>query len=112
MVTNRGGSDRPRLPAAAASLDPRHERALLLAIVLGALVLRGIRLGALSFAGDEETTTLAAIALLEGFPPTLPGGLAYVRGLPFTVLEAAMAALFGAGEASSEERRVGKEGRS
>ena len=71
---------------------------MLVAIVGAAIALRCVRLGSLSFAGDEETTTLAAVALLEGWPPTLPGGLVYLRGLPFTFLEAGMVALAGTGE--------------
>ena len=67
---------------------PGIERLTLIGLVLAAVGLRLIGIGHLSFAGDEETTTLAAKALLEGWPPTLPGGLVYVRGLPFTALEA------------------------
>jgi hypothetical protein len=77
-----------------------RERSILIVIVAAAVGLRLVRIGALSFAGDEETTTLAALALLEGWPPTLPGGLVYIRGLPFTLLEAAMVAGFGVGESS------------
>ncbi len=69
-------------------LSLRREKLALILICVIAVGLRLIRLGALSFAGDEETTTLAALALLEGWPPTLPGGLVYLRGLPFTFLEA------------------------
>ena len=76
------------------------ERWGLLAIVLGGVAFRLIGLGHLSFAGDEETTTLAALALMKGWPPTLPGGLVYVRGLPFTALEAISIALWGVSEAS------------
>ncbi len=69
-------------------LSARRERAALILICVFAIGFRLVRLGSLSFAGDEETTTLAALALLEGWPPTLPGGLVYLRGLPFTFLEA------------------------
>lgn len=69
-----------------------------LGIALAAVALRLVRLGALSLAGDEETTALAAAALLEGWPPTLPGGLVYLRGLPFTALESGMLALAGLDE--------------
>ena len=77
-----------------------RERWILAAIIVAAVLLRFVRLGHLSFAGDEETTTLAALALLEGWPPTLPGGLVYVRGLPFTALEALSIAAFGVNEAA------------
>ena len=87
-VTN-GQGERAKMPSG--------ERWALLAIVLGGVTLRLIGLGHLSFAGDEETTTLAALALLEGWPPTLPGGLVYVRGLPFTFLEAISIATLGGG---------------
>ena len=79
-------------------MTARRERAILIGIVAAAVGLRLVRLGSLSFAGDEETTALAALALLEGWPPTLPGGLVYIRSLPFTFLEAAMVAVFGVGE--------------
>ena len=69
-------------------LNARRERAALILICVFAIGFRLVRLGTLSFAGDEETTTLAALALLEGWPPTLPGGLVYLRGLPFTLFEA------------------------
>ena len=69
-------------------LSARRERVALILICAFAVGFRLVRLGALSFAGDEETTTLAAMALLKGWPPTLPGGLVYLRGLPFTFLEA------------------------
>jgi len=75
-----------------------RERWALGAIIVAGVVLRLVRLGHLSFAGDEETTTLAALALLDGWPPTLPGGLVYVRGLPFTLLEAASIAALGVSE--------------
>ena len=52
----------------------------------------------MSFSGDEETTTLAALALLQGWPPELPGGLFYLRALPFTALEAVAVALGGTSE--------------
>jgi len=77
-----------------------RERWALCAIIVFAVLLRFVRLGHLSFAGDEETTTLAALALLEGWPPTLPGGLVYVRGLPFTALEALSITAFGVNEAA------------
>ncbi len=73
----------------------RKEWLALLAIITTALAFRLYRLGALSFSGDEETTTLAAMALSEGWPPTLPGGLVYLRALPFTILEAGMFRLAG-----------------
>ena len=76
----------------------RRQLAALLAIALGGVALRLLRLGELSLSGDEETTALAALALLEGWPPTLPGGTVYYRGLPFTLLEALSIAAFGAGE--------------
>ena len=79
---------------------PGIERLTLIGLVLAAVGLRLIGIGHLSFAGDEETTTLAAKALLEGWPPTLPGGLVYVRGLPFTALEALSISLFGVSEAA------------
>ncbi len=69
-------------------LSFRREKIALLLICSFAVGFRLVRLGALAFAADEETTTLAALALLEGWPPTLPGGLVYLRGLPFTFLEA------------------------
>ena len=69
-------------------------------IALAAVALRLVRLGSLSLAGDEETTALATRALLEGWPPSLPGGLVYVRALPFTVLEAAAMGVAGAGESA------------
>ncbi len=69
-------------------LNARRERAVLILICAFAIGFRLVRLGSLSFAGDEETTTLAAMALLKGWPPTLPGGLVYLRGLPFTFFEA------------------------
>jgi len=78
----------------------RAERRALLALCLLAVGLRLVGLGHLSFYGDEETTALAALALLEGWPPTLPGGLVYLRGLPFTGLEALAIALFGVSEFS------------
>ncbi len=74
---------------------PRWELPLLAAIALGAVALRLYRLGELSTAGDEETTGLAALALLDGWPPELPGGLVYVRGLPFTLLESLAVGIFG-----------------
>ena len=77
-----------------------RERWALGAIIVAAVLLRLFRIGHLSFAGDEETTTLAALALLEGWPPTLPGGLVYVRGLPFTALESLSIAAFGVSEAA------------
>jgi hypothetical protein len=64
------------------------------------VALRLVGIGHLSFYGDEETTTLAALALLQGWPPTLPGGLVYLRGLPFTGLEALAIALLGVSELS------------
>lgn len=76
----------------------RGELLALLGVVAFALALRLIRLGALSFSGDEETATLAALALLDGWPPQLPGGLVYLRGLPFTLLETAALALGGTSE--------------
>jgi hypothetical protein len=69
-------------------LNARREWTVLILICAFAIGFRLVRLGSLSFAGDEETTTLAALALLEGWPPTLPGGLVYLRALPFTVFEA------------------------
>jgi hypothetical protein len=69
-------------------LNARRERTALILICLFAIGFRLVRLGSLSLFGDEETTTLAALALLEGWPPTLPGGLVYLRGLPFTIFEA------------------------
>ena len=51
---------------------PGIERLTLIGLVLAAVGLRLIGIGHLSFAGDEETTTLAAKALLEGWPPPLP----------------------------------------
>jgi hypothetical protein len=69
-------------------LSARRERVALILICAVAIGFRLVRLGRLSFAGDEETTTLAALALLKGWPPTLPGGLVYLRGLPFTLFEA------------------------
>jgi hypothetical protein len=67
---------------------PRIEYLLILLICLAAVALRLIGLDDLSLAGDEETTTLAAMALLQGWPPALPSGMLYLRGLPFTFLEA------------------------
>ena len=69
-------------------LSARREWTALILICVFAVGFRLVRLGSLSFAGDEETTTLAALALLKGWPPTLPGGLIYLRGLPFTIFEA------------------------
>jgi hypothetical protein len=69
-------------------------------VAVAAVALRFVRLGALSLAGDEETTALAAAALLDSGTPTLPGELVYVRALPFTVLESGAMALFGSGEAA------------
>jgi hypothetical protein len=85
-------------PAANRSSDAARENSILVAIALAAIAIRLVRLGELSFAGDEETTTLAALALLDGWPPSLPGGLIYLRGLPFTLLEAAMIAVAGVDE--------------
>lgn len=76
----------------------RLELAAVGGITLFAVGLRLVRLGALSFSGDEETTTLAALALLEGWPPELPGGLVYLRALPFTLLESLALHLGGANE--------------
>ncbi len=76
----------------------RSALVLLGALLAVAALLRGYRLGALSFSGDEETTALAAQALLRGWPPTLPGGLVYLRGLPFTALEALAVGAFGTDE--------------
>ena len=56
----------------------RDEQIALFVIIVSAVAFRLVRLGALSFSGDEETTTLA---LLDGWPPQLPGGLIYLRGL-------------------------------
>lgn len=75
-----------------------RERTVLLWIVALAVGLRLFRLGFLSLSGDEETTALAALALLEGWPPTLPGGIVYLRGLPFTALEAGVISALGLGE--------------
>ena len=69
-------------------LNARREWTALILICAFAIGFRLVRLGSLSFFGDEETTALAALALLEGWPPTLPGGLVYLRGLPFTFFEA------------------------
>ena len=81
-----------------AGMSPKSERWALAGILLGALVLRLIRLGALADAGDEETTTLGAMALLRGFPPVLPGGAIYIRELPFTFIEAAILKVAGLNE--------------
>ncbi len=78
-------SESPEAPTGAAG--SRRELWILALIVLCGVALRLFRLGALSTAGDEETTGLAALALRDGWPPELPGGLVYVRGLPFTLLE-------------------------
>jgi hypothetical protein len=75
-----------------------RETSILVVIAFGAIALRLVRLGELSLAGDEETTALAALALLDGWPPSLPGGLIYLRGLPFTFLEAGAIAVAGVDE--------------
>lgn len=46
-----------------------RERTTLLAIVLFGTGLPVVGPGALSFGGDEETTALAALALIEAEPP-------------------------------------------
>ena len=76
----------------------RRELVAVLAIALAGTLLRFYRLGALSFGGDEELTALATLALLDGWPPTLPGGLVYLRALSFTALEAVAAAIGGTQE--------------
>ncbi len=76
----------------------RRERIALLGVVAAAVALRLFRIGAVSLAGDEETTTLAALALLDDWPPTLPGGLVYLRGLPFTAIESLAVAGWGLDE--------------
>jgi hypothetical protein len=76
-------------------LSTRNERIFVLAISAAAVGLRLVRLGELSLGGDEETTTFAAMALLEGWPPELPGGMLYFRGLPFTFLETLALKLWG-----------------
>ena len=77
----------------------RSEIGWLVAIVGFALLVRFWRLGHLSFSGDEETTALATLALLDGWPPSLPGGLSYVRSLPFTWLETVAVRIAGLEEA-------------
>jgi hypothetical protein len=72
----------------------------LLAIAAAAVLFRLVRLGELSLAGDEETTALATLALLDGWPPELPGGLVYLRALPFTLLEAVAVSIGGMNEFS------------
>jgi hypothetical protein len=79
-------------------LTLRREKIALILICVFAVGFRLVRLGALSFSGDEETTTLATLALLEGWPPTLPGGLVYLRGLSFTILEAIAVRIAGVDE--------------
>ncbi len=81
-------------------MSQKRERIAVFVITTAAVALRLIRLGHLSFAGDEETTTLAALALLDGWPPELPGGLVYLRALPFTALEAIAITIGGVTEAS------------
>jgi len=76
----------------------KMERGILVGIILAAVAIRLIGLNGLSLAGDEGTTALAALALLDGWPPKLSGGLIYLRGLPFTFLEAAVLALAGVSE--------------
>lgn len=81
-----------------AEISRRAETWTLVAIVAAALLLRLVRLGVLSDAGDEETTTLGAMALLRGFPPTLPGGAIYIRELPFSFIEAGIFSFTGLNE--------------
>ena len=77
-------------------VTPSRERSILIGIGVTAVALRLIHLGSLSSGRDEESTVHTALALLEGWPPTFARGEIYLRGLPFTVLEAGMLAVFGA----------------
>jgi hypothetical protein len=81
--------------AAEATGPARGEWIAIALIALAGVSLRAYQLGALSTWGDEETTGLAARALLDAWPPELPGGLVYVRALPFTLLEALAIGAFG-----------------
>jgi len=81
------------------SMSSKREYGCLLIIALAGTLLRFFRLGELSFSGDEEITVMAAQALLDGWPPELPGGLIYVRALIFTVFEAIAVWLGGTQEA-------------
>jgi 4-amino-4-deoxy-L-arabinose transferase-like glycosyltransferase len=60
-----------------------------------AMALRLIDLGVLGFFGDEETTALAARAVIDGSGSVMPTGMPYRRALPFTWLNAASASLAG-----------------
>ncbi|NIO22176.1 MAG: phospholipid carrier-dependent glycosyltransferase, partial [Candidatus Aenigmarchaeota archaeon] len=57
-------------------------------------------LGELSFYGDEDYTALAVRSILENGIPSMPSGMNYWRGMPYSYTAAAAAVLFGVNEMS------------
>lgn len=80
---------------AGTSWGPRTVRWVALALGLLALAPRVAELGSLSFYGDEETTAFPARSVATGGGPTMPSGMAYLRALPLTYVNAASARVLG-----------------
>lgn len=79
---------------------PGRRTLLTIALVLLALaaIPRFHALGELGFYGDEETTAFPARAVALGGAPEMPSGMPYYRAFPFTLCNAASAAIFGVDE--------------
>ena len=68
---------------------------LLTLIALVGLYLRVWHLGELGLHGDEDITTLAVRSILDHGYPLLPGGMVYLRALPFHYILAGSVSLLG-----------------
>ena len=71
---------------------------LLSLIVLLGMALRLWGLGDIGLHGDEETTSLAALAVLDSGAPLMPSGMLYPRSIPQSYLIALSVAIFGVSE--------------
>ena len=68
---------------------------IVLLLTLVAALPRLHDLGKLGFYGDEETTAMPALAVLQGKDAVMPSGMHYYRALPQTWLNALSARIFG-----------------
>ena len=70
-------------------------------LVLCAIFVRFVELGALGFYGDEETTAYAASSLVENGAAEMPSGMAYRRATSFTWLNGIAVSALGSENESS-----------
>jgi len=80
------------------SSQSKQFKLLLSLIVLLGITLRLWGLGDIGLHGDEETTSLAALAVLDSGTPLMPSGMLYPRAIPQSYLIALSVAIFGISE--------------